>query len=114
MKHVSQLLLVLLQLPCPAILGNKLDLLMLLSLRKGGLLPPQSGEYLMDSFRTDTLIPAFGAVEEQLRSLNTSDHWHVAGMLMITFFILMGNMLLAWRMINLEKKQNEMNPGNPV
>ena len=114
MKHVSQLLLVLFPLPYPAILGYKLDLLMLLSLRKGGLLPPQSGEYLMDSFRTDTLIPAFGAVEEQLRSLNTSDHWHVARMLMITAFILMGNMLLAWRMRNLEKKRNKNNPGNPV
>ena len=71
MKHVSQLLLVLFPVPCLAILGYKLDLLMHLSLRKGGLLPPQSGEYLMDSFRTDILIPAFGAVEEQLRSLNT-------------------------------------------
>ena len=114
MKHVSQLLLVLFPLPCPAILGYKLDLFMLLSLRKGGLLPPQSEEYLLDSFRTDNLIPAFGAVEEQLRSLNTSDHWHVAGMLMITAFILLGNMLLAWTMRNLEKKQNENNPGNPV
>ena len=100
MRYLSQMLLLLFPVPTPAILGYKLDLLMHLSLRKGRLLPPQTGEYLMDSFRTDTLIPAFGAVEEQLRSLNNTDHWHVAGMLIMSAFVLMGNMLLAWRVRN--------------
>ena len=111
MRYMSQMLLLLFPVPTPAILGYKLDLLMHLSLpQESGLLPPQTGEYLMDSLRTYTLIPAFEAVEEQLRSLNNSNHWHVAGMLIMSTFVLMGNMLLAWRVRNLEKRRNENNP----
>ena len=88
MRFVSQVLLVLFPLPCPAILGYKLDLLMGLSLRKGGILPLQSGDYLMDSFRVNTLIPAFGAIKEELMYLNSSDHRHVAGMITLAGFIL--------------------------
>ena len=51
MKLLSQMLLVLFPIPCPAALGYQLDLLMGVSLRKGGMLPKQSGAYLMDSFR---------------------------------------------------------------
>ena len=47
----------------------KLDLLIHLSLKKGGALPPQTGDYLQDSFRQQSLIPAFSAVEEELKQL---------------------------------------------
>ena len=66
---------------CPAILGYKLDLLIGLSLRKWGILPKQSGDYLMDSFRVNSLIPAFAQIEEELRNLNSSDHWTLAEMI---------------------------------
>ena len=79
MKFLSQMLLILFPIPCPAILGYKLDLLIGLSLRKGGILPKQSGDYLMDSFRVNSLIPAFAQIEEKLRNLNSSDHWTLAG-----------------------------------
>ena len=74
MKFLSQFLLILFPIPCPAILSHKLDLLIGLSLRKVGILPKQSGDYLMDSFRVNFLIPAFADIEEELRSLNSSDH----------------------------------------
>ena len=70
MKFLSQLLLILFPIPCPAILGYKLDLLIGLSLRKGGILPKQSGDYLMDSFHVKSLIPAFAEIEEEFRILN--------------------------------------------
>ena len=114
MKFVSQLILILLPIPCSAILGYKLDLLMGLSLRKGGILPKQSGDYLMDSFRVNSLIPAFAEIEEELRSLNSSDHWTLAGMIALSACITLGNLMLIWKMKKLERKQNENNLGNPV
>ena len=79
----------------PAILGMKLDLLIHLSLRKGGTLPPQTGEYLQDSFRHESLVPAFSAVEEELKQLITTDQWHLVGMLVISGAGVLGNLFLA-------------------
>ena len=55
-----------------------------LSLRKGGSLPPQTGQYLKDSFRQESLVPAFKAVETELKNLNTASHWHVVGMMIMS------------------------------
>ena len=63
MRYFLQVILLLLPVPAPALLGYKLNLLIRLSLRKGGLLTPQSGMYLKDSLRTDSLVPALEAVE---------------------------------------------------
>ena len=114
MKFLYQLLLILFPIPCPAILGYKLDLLIGLSLRKGGILPKQSGDYLMDSFRVNSLIPAFAQIEEELRNLNSSDHWTLAGMIVLSACVALGNLLLIWKMKKLEKKQYETKIGNPV
>ena len=114
MKFVSQLILILFPVPCPTILGYKLDLLMGLSLREGGILPKQSGDYLMDSFCVNTLIPAFAAIEEELRTLNSSDHWTLAGMIALGACITLGNLMLIWKIKKLERKRNENNLGNPV
>ena len=58
----------------------KLDLLLIhLSLKKGGSLPPQRGDYLQDSFRQQSLIPAFSAVEEELKQLINTDRGHMVG-----------------------------------
>ena len=88
----------------PAILGMKLDLLIHLSLRKGGTLPPQTGEYLQDSFRRESLVPAFSAVEEELKQLITTDQWHLVGMLVISGVGVIGNLLLTWKLKQLGKK----------
>ena len=59
MKLMAQLLLVLFPIPLSAGLGYQLDVLLGVSLKKGGMLPKQSGAYLLDSFKTNSLIPAF-------------------------------------------------------
>ena len=82
----------------------KLDLLIHLSLKKGGTLPPQTGDYLQDSFRRQSLIPAFSAVEEELKQLMTTDEWHMVGMVVISGAGVLGNLFLAWKLKNLGKK----------
>ena len=82
----------------------KLDLLTHLSLKKGGTLPPQTGEYLQDSLCRQSLIPAFSAVEEELKQLITTDEWHMVGMLIISGAGMLGNLFLAWKLKNLGKK----------
>ena len=69
MKLISQLLLVLFPIPWPAGLGYQLDVLMGVSLKKGGMLPKQSGAHLLDSLRTNSLIPAFERIQEELENL---------------------------------------------
>ena len=114
MKLLSQMLLVLFPIPCPAALGYQLDFLMGVSLRKGGLLSKQTGEYLMDSFRVNSLIPAFSQIEEELKNLNLSDHWTIIVIIVLSFWVALGNLLLIWKLRKLEKKQSEAKIGNPV
>ena len=80
MKLLSQLLLVLFPIPCDAALGYQLDLLMGVSLWKGGMLPKQSGAYLMDSFRVNSLIPAFEQIEEEFKFFSSTSICSNAGM----------------------------------
>ena len=82
----------------------KLDLLIHLSLKKGGALPPQTGDYLQDSFCQQSLIPAFSAVEEELKQLINTDGWHMVGLIVISGAGAFGNLLLAWKLKNLGKK----------
>ena len=78
MKLIAQLLLVLFPIPLSAGLGYQLDVLLLgVSLKKRGMLPKLSGAYLLDSFRTNSLIPAFEKIQEELEHLNSSDHWTI-------------------------------------
>ena len=97
-------ILVLCPLPVPGHLGMKLDLLIHLSLRKGGTLPPQTGEYIQDSFWRESLVPAFSAVEQELKHLNATNHWHVFGMLIMSTIGFIGNVLLTWKIKQLEKR----------
>ena len=82
----------------------KLNLLINLSLKKGGALPPQTGDYLQDSFCRQSLIPAFSAVEEELKQLITTDEWHMVGLVVISGAGIFGNLLLAWKLKNLGKR----------
>ena len=68
----------------------------------------------MDSFRVNTLIPAFAAIEEELRTLNSLDHWTLAGMIVLSACVALGNLILIWKIKKLERKRNENNLGNPV
>ena len=99
------LILVLCPLPVPRLLGYKLDLLIHLSLRKVCTLPPQTGKYLQDSFHQESLVPAFEAVEMELKNLNASSHWHVIGMMIMSSIGFIANVLLTWKIKQLEKKQ---------
>ena len=65
--------------------------------QKGGTLQPQTGEYLQDSFRCESFVPAFSAVEQELKHLITTDHWHMIGMLIISGIGFIGNILLTWK-----------------
>ena len=104
MKTLMILVLVICPGKVPALLGMKLDLLIHLSLQKGGTLPPQTGEYLQDSFRRESLVLAFSAVEEELKQLITMDQWHLVGMLVISGVGVIGNLLLTWKLKQLGKK----------
>ena len=64
----------------------------------------RKGDYLQDSFRRQSLIPAFSAVEEELKQLITTDEWHMVGMLIISGAGVLGNLFLAWKLKNLGKK----------
>ena len=108
------MLLILFPILYPAAMGNQLDLLMGVSLWKGGILPKQSGDYLMDSFRVNSLIPAFAQIEEELKNLNSSDHWTIIVIIVLSFWVALGNLLLIWKLRKLEKKQSEAKIGNPV
>ena len=82
----------------------KLDLLIHLSLKKGGALPQQTGNYLQDSFRRQSLILAFSAVEEELKHLIRTDGWHLMGLLLISGAGVLSNLLLFWKMKYLGKR----------
>ena len=105
MKCMILIVLILCPLPVPGLLGYKLDLLIHLSLRKGGSLPPQTGQYLWDSFRQESFLPEFKAVEAELKNLNTASHWHVIGMMIMSSIGFKANVLLTWKIKQLEKKQ---------
>ena len=82
----------------------KLDLLIHLSLKKGGALPPQTGDYLQDSFRQQSLTPAFSAVEEELKQLINTDGWHLMGLILISGAGELGNLPLVWKLKSLGKR----------
>ena len=104
MKTLVILVLVICPGKVPALLGMKLDLLIHLSLQKGGTLPPQTGEYFQDSFRRESLVPTFSAMEEELKQLNAIDQWHMMVMLIKSGVGIIGNVLLTWKLKQLGKK----------
>ena len=114
MKLLSQLLLVLFPIPCPAGLGYQLDVLMGVSLKKGGMLHKQSGTYVLDSFRINSLILAFERIEEELENLNSSDRWMIFVLIVLSLWTALGNLLIIWKMRRLAKKRSEIKIGPPV
>ena len=105
MKCVILEILVLCPLNVPGLLCYKLNLLIHLSLRKGSILPLQTSMYLQDSFLQESLVPAFETVETELKNLNASNHWHVIGMMIISLIGFIANVLLTWKIKQLEKRQ---------
>ena len=98
MKSVTQLLLMFFPVPLAAGLGYQLDVLLGVSLKKGGMLPKQSGPYLLDSFRVNSMIPSFHRIQEELEELHTSNHWEIVAMIFLGLWTVVGNLFLAWKL----------------
>ena len=114
MKLVAQLLLVLFPIPLSVGLGYQLDVLLGVSLKKGGMFPKQPGAYLLDSFRTNSLIPAFQRIQEELENLHSSDHWMTLVLIILSLWTAAGNLYFAWKLRKLIKKRSEIRAGPPV
>ena len=115
MKHILLIVLIFLPVPVPGLLGYKLDLLIHLSLRKGGSLPPQTCLYLKDSFCTETMVPAFEVVEMELEVLNRTSHWQIRATMTMSAIGFVANVLLGWKIKQMEKKRSgEMQPKEHV
>ena len=88
-------------------LGYQLDVLLGVSLKKGGLLPEQTGPYLRDSFRMNSLIPALEKIQEELEDLHTSNHWEVVTIIFLALWTILGNLFMIWKMRKIFKKRAE-------
>ena len=85
-----------------------------LSLKKGGLLPEQTGPYLRDSFRVNRLIPALERIQEELEELHSLNHWEIVVMIFLGLWTIVGNLFLAWKLRKVIKKRAEARAGPPV
>ena len=94
-------------------LGYQLDVLLGVTLKKGRLLPEQTGPYLRDSFRVDSLIPALQRIQEELEDLHTSNHWEVVTIIFLALWTILGNLFMVWRMRKILKKRGEGRGGLP-
>ena len=113
MNYITQLLLMVFPVPLAAGLGYQLDVLLRVSLKKGGLLPKQTGPYLLDSFRVNSLIPAFERIQEELEELHASNHWEIIVMILLGIWTIVGNLFLAWKLRKVIKKRGEARAGLP-
>ena len=114
MKSIIQLFVVVFPIPLSAGLGYQLDVLLGFSLKKGGMLPKQSGPYLLDSFRINSLIPAFQRIQEELEDLHASNHWEILVLIVLGLWTVAGNLFLAWKLRKVFKKRGEIRAGTPV
>ena len=94
-------------------LGYQLDVLLGVTLKKGGLLPEQTGPYLRDSFLVDSLIPALQRIQEELEDLHTSNHWEVVTIIFLALWTILGNLFMVWKMRKIFKKRAEARGGLP-
>ena len=111
MNYIPQLLLLV---PLAAGLGYQLDVLLGVSLKKGGLLPEQTGPYLRDLFRVNSLIPALERIQEELEELHSSNHWEIVVMIFLGLWTIVGNLFLAWKLRKVIKKRAEARGGLPT
>ena len=114
MNYIAQLLLMVFPVPLAAGLGYQLDVLLGVSLKKGGMLPKQTGPYLLDSFRVNSLIPAFERIQEELEELHASNHWEIVVIIFLGLWTVVGNIFLAWKLRKVIKKRAEARAGSPV
>ena len=84
------------------------------SLKQGGMLPKQSGQNLLDSFRVNSLIPAFQKIQEELENLHASNHWEILVMIFLGIWTVVGNRYFAWKLRKFMKKKVEIREGPPV
>ena len=113
MNYLPQILLMIFPVHLAIGLGYQLDVLLGVSLKKGGLLPEQTGPYLRDSFRVNSLIPALERIQEELEELHSSNHWEIVVMIFLGLWTLVGTLLLAWKLRKINKKRGEARAGLP-
>ena len=89
-KKYKKLLLLMFPVNLAVGLGYQLDVLLGVSLRKGGLLPEQTGPYLRDSFRVNSLIPARERIQEELEDLHSSNHWEIVVIIFLALWRILG------------------------
>ena len=77
-------------------------------------MPKQSGQYLLDSFRVNSLIPAFQKIQEELENLHASNHWEILVMIFLGIWTVVGNLYFAWKLRKFMKKKVEIRAGPPV
>ena len=114
MKLIGQLCLIFFPIPLSAGLRTQLDVLLGVSLKQGGMLPKQLGQYLLDSFRVNSLIPAFQKIQEELENLHASNHWEILVMIFLGIWTVVGNLYFAWKLRKFMKKKVEIRAGPPV
>ena len=113
MNHISKLLLMMFPVHLAVGLGYQLDVLLVVSLMEGGLLPEQTGPYLRDSFRVNSLIPALERIQEELEELHSSNHWEIVVIIFLGLWTIVGNLFLAWKLRKVIKKRCEARGGLP-
>ena len=113
MNHIPKLLLMIFPVHLAVGLGYQLDVLLGVSLKKGGLLPEQTGPYLRDSFRVNSLIPSLERIQEELEELHSSNHWEIVVMIFLGLWTIVGNLFLAWKLRKVSKKRAKAKGGIP-
>ena len=113
MNYIPQLPLMIFPVHLAVGLGYQLDVLLGVSLKKGGMLPAQTGPYLRDSFRVNSLIPALERIKEELEKLHSSNHWEIVVMIFLGLWTIVGNLFLAWKLRKVFKKRAEARGGLP-
>ena len=114
MNYIPKLLLMVFPVHLAVGLGYQLDVLLGVSLKKGGLLPEQTSPYLHDSFRVNSLIPALERIHEELEELHASNHWEIDIMIFLGLWTIVGNLFLAWKLRKVIKKRAEARAGPPA
>ena len=113
MNHIQKLLLLMFPVNLAVGLGYQLDVLLAVSLKKGGLLPEQTGPYLRDSFRVNSLIPALERIQEELEELHSSNHWEIVVIIFLALWTILGNLLMAWKLRKIFKRRAKARGGLP-
>ena len=63
---------------------------------------------------TNSLIPAFQRIQEELEDLHSSGHWMILVLIFLSLWTAAGNLYFVWRLRRATKKRSEIRAGPPV